>query len=103
MFAMTISAAEPHHSRLPRETSFKKFLTIYIGCCGVGTYAYLYGRSEPGADQATLITLALGYTGAGFSMAAASYVASLIWAETGLFQDKTLHTQKEKTRSSFVR
>jgi hypothetical protein len=70
------------------ESSFKKFITVYAGCLFIGTYGYLYWQSESTMSQNRLLGLALGYSGGGFSMATATYFASLLWAESGLFQEK---------------
>lgn len=70
------------------EASFKKFVAVYAGFVVVGAYGYLYWQSEPTPSHKKLLALALGYTGAGFSMATATYFASLLWAESGLFQEK---------------
>lgn len=71
------------------EGSLRKFLAAYAGFVMVGTYGYLYWESQSTLPQTKLLALTLGYTGAGFSMATATYVATLIWSETGLFQERT--------------
>ncbi len=73
-----------------QNSSFQKFLTTYAGCCLIGTYAYLYWQAQhsPSLSHGKLFMLALGYTGAGFSMAAASYFATILWSESKLLQDK---------------
>lgn len=68
--------------------SLKTFIAGYATCCFVGTYAYLY-HQKPHLAKEQLFLQAFGYTGVGFSIAAASYLALLLWAESGLLQDKS--------------
>ncbi len=90
--ALSLQAAQSERTTpSPQQnSSFQKFLTTYAGCCLMGTYAYLYWQAQdsPSLSHGKLFMLALGYTGAGFSMAATSYFATILWSESKLLQDK---------------
>ena len=75
-----------------KTASVKKFLAAGAGLCFLGTYGALYldaRRSYTPISHPKIIIDALGYTGAGFSITAASYFAALLWSKSGLFQDNS--------------
>lgn len=78
-------------SSAAKTAAMKKFLVMGSGLCFMGTYGALYlkaRREYVPISHSKLIVDALGYTGAGFSITAASYFAALLWSKSGLFQDK---------------
>lgn len=75
-----------------KKASLHTFLAAGAGLCFAGTYAALYlkaRRSATPLSHSKITIDALGYTGAGFSITAASYFASILWSKSGLFQDKS--------------
>lgn len=75
----------------PSKKELKNFITTYGLVNTAGTFGYLCASTKIAGEPVypgKLAIDAIGYTGTSFGILAASYFASLLWAESGLMQSK---------------
>jgi len=79
-------------SAIASDNDSTRFLSIYASLNMAGTFAYLCAHAKASGEEIKPLPFAvdaLGYTGSGCGLVISSYVASLLWAETGLLQAKS--------------